>query len=197
MDKHFRLWEKLALVALSCLLLLACRAQGERDALRENLIRLHVIAVSDEPREQAVKLRVRDAVLDYVNPLLADAADCAEARERLFASLDGVAEAAAEAAAGRGVTVTLGQTDYPRRVFDGGALPAGRYVSLRVTLGAGEGHNWWGLIFPQLALPAVTAEAAAETMAADATRPEAEDGFEVRFFTLELWDRLIRAITAS
>ena len=48
MDKHLYLWEKLALVALSLFLLLACRAQGERDALRENCIRLHVIAASDE-----------------------------------------------------------------------------------------------------------------------------------------------------
>ena len=158
MDKHLRLWEKLALAALSLLLLTACRAQGERDALRENLIRLHVIAVSDAAQEQAVKLRVRDAVLSYVNPLLADAAD------------------------------------YPARSFEGGALPAGCYESLRVTLGAGEGHNWWGLIFPQLALPAVTAEAAEPVMAEDGAEPECTDGLELRFFTLELWDRVVRLL---
>ena len=194
MDKHLRLWEKLALVSLSLLLLAACRAQGERDALRENLIRLHVIAVSDETQEQAVKLRVRDAVLSYVNPLLSDATDASEAREKLFASLDGVAQAAAEAAGGRAVRVTLGPADYQARVFEGGALPAGRYEALRVTLGAGEGHNWWGLIFPQLTLPAVTAETAEPTMAEDGAEPECADGLELRFFTLELWDRVVRLL---
>lgn len=194
MDKHLRLWEKLALAALSLLLLTACRAQGERDALRENLIRLHVIAASDAAQEQAVKLRVRDAVLSYVNPLLSDAADAAQARERLYASLDGVAQAAAEAAGGRAVRVTLGAADYPARSFEGGALPAGRYESLRVTLGAGEGHNWWGLIFPQLSLPAVTAEAAEPTMAEDGAEPECTDGLALRFFTLELWDRVVRLL---
>ncbi len=191
MDKHKRLylWEKLALAALSVFLLLGCRAQGERDALG-GLIRLHVIAASDEAREQALKLRVRDAVLDYIDPLLADASGAAEARGRLFDALDGVAEAAASAAEGRAVTVTLGPADYPRRVSESAALPAGRYVSLRVTLGAGEGRNWWGLIFPQLALPAVTAAAVEETMAGEGTAPAAGEGFALRFFILDLRDAL-------
>lgn len=190
MDRHFYLWEKLALAALSLFLLFACRAQGERDALRENLIRLHVIAASDEAREQALKLRVRDAVLEYIGPLLSGASGAAEARSRLYAALDGVASAAAEAAEGRAVSVTLGPADYPRRAFEGGALPAGRYVSLRVTLGAGEGHNWWGLIFPQLCLPAVCGEAAEETMAREETPADEGEAFTLRFFVLDLWDAL-------
>lgn len=194
MDKHLHLWEKAALAALCLTLLLACRVQGEREALAQNVLRLHVIAASDAPEEQAQKLLVRDAVLAYLRPLLADAADRAEAEERLFGDLDGVARAAASAAGGRGVTVTLGPADYPTRTAEGFALPAGRYASLRVRLGAGEGQNWWGLIFPQFTLPAVQT-GGGETLAVGDFRLLTEgEGTEIRFFLLELWDALINRL---
>ena len=94
-------WEKAALVALCLTLLLACRVQGEQNALAQRVLRLHVIAVSDAPEEQARKLRVRDAVLDQLAPLLADAADRAEAEERLFGALESIARTASEAAGAR------------------------------------------------------------------------------------------------
>lgn len=194
MDKHLHLWEKAALCALCLTLLLACRVQGEREALAENVLRLHVIAASDAPEEQAQKLLVRDAVLAYLRPLLADAADRAEAEERLFGDLDGVARAAASAAGGRGVTVTLGPADYPTRTAEGFALPAGRYASLRVRLGAGEGQNWWGLIFPQFTLPAVRAGDSEAIAAGGFPLLEGGEGTELRFFLLELWDAVINRL---
>ncbi len=191
MDKHLHLWEKAALCALCLTLLLACRVQGERAALASDVLRLHVIAASDAPEEQAQKLLVRDAVLDSLAPLLTDVRDRAEAEERLFTALPAIAEAAASAAGGREVTVTLGPTDYPTRSAEGVTLPAGRYESLRVRLGAGEGHNWWGLVFPQFSLPAVRADGG-ETIAAGDFRLLTEgEGAEFRFFLLELWDALI------
>ena len=83
MNRHLHLWEKAALAALCLTLLLACRVQGERDALARSVVRLHVIAASDAPEEQAQKLLVRDAVLAYLAPLLEGADSKAEAEERL------------------------------------------------------------------------------------------------------------------
>lgn len=195
MDKHFRFWEKAALAALCLTLLLACRVQGERDALAQNVLRLHVIAASDAPAEQARKLRVRDAVLDCLVPLLEGVTERSEAEERLFGNLDGIARAAASAAEGRGVTVTLGPADYPTRTAEGYALPAGRYESLRVVLGAGEGRNWWGLVFPQFALPAVQSRDGTEVLTVgDFCLLTEGEGTELRFFFLELWDRLVNRL---
>lgn len=190
MNRHLHLWEKAALAALCLTLLLACRVQGERDALARSVVRLHVIAASDAPEEQAQKLLVRDAVLAYLAPLLEGADSKAEAEERLFGALEGVACAAAAAADGRQVTVTLGPAQYGSRTGESCALPAGRYESLRVILGAGEGHNWWGLLFPQLTLPAVEGEAAREALAVDGDTA----GPELRFFWLELWDALVNRL---
>ncbi len=194
MDRHLYLWEKAALCALCLTLLLACRVQGERETLAQNVLRLHVIAASDAPEEQEQKLLVRDAVLAYLTPLLADVTKRAEAEERLFADLDGIARAAASAAGGRGVTVTLGPADYPARMAEGYALPAGRYESLRVSLGEGGGHNWWGLIFPQFALPAVQTGSGKTVAAADFRLISEGEGTEIRFFLLELWDALINRL---
>ena len=195
MNKHLYIWEKAALCALCLTLLLACRVQGERDALSANTLRLHVIAASDEPEEQARKLRVRDAVLCYLTPLLADVTERDEAEARIAEELAGVARAAASAADGRAVTVTLGPADYPTRTAEGLVLPAGRYESLRVILGEGEGHNWWGLVFPQFALPAVEAGSGTDALAVGEFRLLAEgEGTELRFFLLDIWNRLVNRL---
>ena len=195
MNKHLHLWEKAALCALCLTLLLACRAQGERQALSANTLRLHVIAESDQPEEQARKLRVRDAVLTCLAPLLADVTERAEAEARIAEALEDVARAAASAADGRAVTVTLGPAEYPTRTTEGLTLPAGRYESLRVVLGRGEGHNWWGLVFPQFSLPAVEPGGEERALAVGDFRilPEGE-GTELRFFLLELWDRIVNRL---
>ena len=195
MNKHLYIWEKAALCALCLTLLLACRVQGEREALSANTLRLHVIAASDEPEDQARKLRVRDAVLCYLTPLLADVTERDEAEARIAEELAGVARAAASAADGRAVTVTLGPADYPTRTAEGLVLPAGRYESLRVILGEGEGHNWWGLVFPQFALPAVEAGSGTDALAVGEFRLLAEgEGTELRFFLLEIWNRLVNRL---
>lgn len=195
MEKRLMRWETIALAALCFTLLAAGWAQGEYTKLSGAVIRLHVIAASDDPAEQAIKLRVRDAVLEYLAPVLADGMDSAETRETIFADLNGIAAAAAGEAQGRAVTVTFGPENYPARRFEGGVLPAGRYESLRVVLDGGEGHNWWGLLFPQLCLPAAElspeAERLQETLARDGLLllPE-QEGVELRFWILDFWGQL-------
>ena len=196
MGKHFKRWETAALLALSVTLLAAAWAQREQAALSGQLIRLHVIAASDEQTEQAVKLRVRDAVLACLEPVMDGAAGPADARERLSGHLRQIAEAASAAAEGRQVTVTFGPARYPERVFEGGTLPAGRYESLRVILGAGEGHNWWGLLFPQLCLPAAQSGGQElelrETLRRDGVLIEEErPGVQLRFRLLECWGEML------
>ena len=187
MKHSLKLWEGAALGALCLTLLAACWAQGRQTELEGNLIRLHVIAASDAPEEQALKLRVRDAVLDCLTPVLDGVTEREEAETRLTAALDAVAAAAGTAAEGRPVRVLLGPAAYPATSFPGGTLPAGRYESLRVILGEGEGHNWWGLLFPQLALPAAEG-GLRETMALDSFRLLTDqEGYEIRFRVLELW----------
>ena len=193
--KHVRFFETALLLALCASLCAGTWAQGRQAALSRELVRLHVVAASDDAREQAVKLEVRDAVLAYLEPQLQDVTDSTQAREIISGSLQGIAEAAAERAGGRGVTVTLARERFPLRCYDTFTLPAGEYDSLRVTLGAGKGHNWWCVVFPPLCTPAVSEAELSEAMSREGYAVITEsEGYELRLRTLELWGELVEFI---
>ncbi len=186
-------WEISMLLALCITLCTGTWASARSEALSDALVRLHVIAVSNEAEEQEIKLRVRDSVLAYLEPRLEGADDAAEARELISAELDGIKAAAETAAEGREVSVTLSREYYPTRDYGSFALPAGSYESLRVVLGEGEGHNWWCVVFPPLCLSAAEAENALETLGGDSAQLLSGEGEGVvfKFRLLELWGELM------
>ena len=198
MNKQFRLWEGAALLALCLALLSGVWAEGRQQSVSKKLVRLHVIAVSDEEQEQELKLAVRDAVLDYLRPVLADSEDSATARQLLEENLEGIARAASAVSEGRQVTVSLGAERYPLREYEGFTLPAGTYDSLRVVLGEGRGHNWWCIVFPPICLTAAQAEQVQSVMGGEdfALVTEAE-GYELRFRLVELWGELMNLLAAA
>ena len=120
------------------------------------LIRLHVIAESDSEHDQALKLTVRDAVLETVGAIVEGCSTKDEAEEVIFASLDVIRAAAEktlrENGSGAEVTVEFSPEYYPTREYESFRLPAGKYTSLRVKLGSAEGRNWWCVLFPPLCL---------------------------------------------
>ena len=166
-------------------------AQGRQASIAAGVLRLHVIAASDAGEEQALKLRVRDAVLEELRPLLRDAEDAAEARAIAEANLPSLAAAAAAVSEGRCVSVSLGRERYPLREYGAFRLPAGEYVSLRVTLGEGRGHNWWCVIFPTLCLEAAEAPGLRETLGEENyALVSGREGYALGFWLLELWGEL-------
>lgn len=192
---RLRKWESAALIALCIALLCSSWAAATSERVSGSLVRLHVIADSDEAEEQAIKLRVRDAVLAYLEPKLEDAPTSAAAREIISGELDGIASAAESASEGRAVSVSLGEEYYPTRDYGTFALPAGRYESLRVTLGSGEGHNWWCVVFPPLCLSASEAEDAFSELDEGTRSVIAEsDGVQFRFKLLELWGEFMHLL---
>jgi len=194
-SRHLYIWELAGLVTLCFLLLSGVWAEGRQTSIAGSLVRLHVLAVSDAPEEQAVKLRVRDAVLSLLAPKLAGVQNADEAGEVLADSLPLIRAAAEQAAEGRPVRVSLGEERYPTRNYAGFSLPAGRYRSLRVVLGEGQGHNWWCVVFPPVCLSAAEKEAMQPVMNPDdyalITR---EDGWEIRFRIVELWGELLNSL---
>lgn len=125
-------------------------------------VRLHVIADSDGEEDQALKLKVRDAILATSTPMLEGCRTQEEAIERLEEGTETFRAAAEAVIAAEGredtVTVLLSREAYPTRGYDTFCFPSGEYVSLRVVIGAGEGKNWWCCLFPPLCLGAATPE---------------------------------------
>ena len=131
------------------------RVSLEQRGLASRLIRLHIVAASDTPEDQARKLRVRDALLPRIEALTAACHDARSAETALRAGLPELERLAAETlATGEPVRASLERERFPRRDYDSFSLPAGVYRALRITLGRGEGHNWWCVAFPALCLPA-------------------------------------------
>ena len=166
----------------------------DRQKLREELVRLHVVAASDSAEDQAVKLRVRDAVIESLQAEMQNLKDADAAKEYLRENLPKIEAVANQVLQEAGfedtATVSLCVEEFTTRVYDTFTLPAGLYEALRITIGEGEGHNWWCVVFPSLCLPA-TSEGF-EDVACGAGFSETltdtltgEDGYEVRFFLLD------------
>ena len=192
---RLKIWELSLLIALCISLCAGAWAQAKQEEISSDLVRLHVIAVSDSETEQNIKLDVRDAVLGYLAPKLEGAESIAAARSIISAELDGIAEVSRSAAQGRPVSVTLSREYYPTRSYEGFSLPAGEYESLRVILGEGEGHNWWCVVFPPLCVSAAEQDRALDAMSGDVRGIISDDGGRViRFRIVELWGELTRLI---
>ena len=177
------------MLSLCFALLTGLWAQGTQARLAGRLVRLHVIAASDSAADQAEKLAVRDAVLRCLTPKLRQAEDAAEAR-KIIRSAETLILRAAKTATTQPVRVDFGTEHYPTRDYGAFALPAGDYDSLRITLGAGEGKNWWCVIFPPLCTQEALSPDAAETLSRQdrALITRADGEYEIRFRILELWD---------
>lgn len=194
--KKLRLWELAALLALSITLCVGTWAQAAGERISSSLIRLHVVAASDDEYEQALKLRVRDAVLDYLDAAMPETDSVDAARAFLEDSLDGIRRAAADAAEGRTVRVTLEPEYFPTKDYGGFSLPAGRYEALRIVLGEGRGHNWWCVVFPPVCLSSAQDELLSETMGSrELGTVKRAEGYELRFRAVELWGNLAEKLS--
>ena len=135
---------------------------GEEE-IYDTVVRLHVLANSDSEEDQALKLKVRDAVLEITAPMLADCSSQSEAQSLLETHKEEIQAAAERVIAAEGyaypVSILLGLEDYPERDYDSFCFPAGTYLSLRVCIGDAEGQNWWCCLFPPLCLGTATASA--------------------------------------
>ena len=134
---------------------------GEQEVY-DTVVRLHVLANSDSEEDQALKMEVRDTLLEAAAPYLEGCTTQEEVVQSLTLHLSDLEAVATETVIAQGyeypVTVLLGEEDYPTRTYESCAVPAGSYVSLRVCIGEAEGQNWWCCLFPPLCLSAATAK---------------------------------------
>lgn len=118
------------------------------------VIRFRVIANSDNPIDQAIKLDVRDRILETLDPELngVKSRRVAELRIRaLRGALSRVANQVLTAHhVGYRARVEWTRTVFPTKAYGSWVLPAGRYQALLIVLGRGAGHNWWCVLFPSL-----------------------------------------------
>ncbi len=166
-------------------------------SIEQKVLRLHIVAHSDDSADQALKLQVRDLVLQQTAPLMTGTASRADAEAALAPYLPEI-ECAAEAllrAAGCPYRVQAQFTDmyFTTRTYDSGTLPAGHYRALRLTIGSGQGKNWWCVMFPPMCLSAAITDSAPAAVSGDILSAEEQDiithpeDYRVRLKAVEWW----------
>ncbi|MBR4867954.1 MAG: stage II sporulation protein R [Clostridia bacterium] len=159
--------------------------------IREKVFRLHILANSDSPADQQLKLKVRDALLTYGGPLLSGAQNKEEAAGLANQHINELQQIAQNAlnkyGSDQSVSITVADTYFNTRYYQTVTLPAGTYTALRVVLGEGKGKNWWCVMFPNLCIPTATDSKGMEDVLTPGQTKLVEGGnqYKIKFKTIE------------
>ncbi|MGL5633696.1 MAG: stage II sporulation protein R [Sarcina sp.] len=130
------------------------QAQMNVGEISDKLIRFHVLANSDSTEDQNLKIKVRDAVIAYINPYLENSESIENSREILKSKEEEIIEIAKKVIKKEGydykVAVELGKSNFPVKTYGNVTLPQGEYEAFRILIGEAKGQNWWCVMFPPL-----------------------------------------------
>lgn len=125
-----------------------------QNGIAGKVVRFHVLANSDSEADQALKLAVRDRVLQEYGSLLTACENKGETLAALEKMQQEICETAAAEVSAQGqeypVRVSLVREEFPFKKYDDLIFPAGVYDALRIEIGEAEGQNWWCVLYPQM-----------------------------------------------
>lgn len=130
--------------------------EAQCSELSQDVFRLHILANSDSEADQSLKIKVRDEVLDYTEDLFNSANSKEEAESIISDNLQSISNVAYQTVLDNGydyvVTAEITNMYFTTRYYEGYTLPSGMYDALRITIGEGEGHNWWCVMYPSICI---------------------------------------------
>lgn len=125
-----------------------------QEHLAQEVLRFHILANSDSDEDQALKMEVKEKVLDYLEENVPDGLDVDETKEWMRRHTEELENVAGDviAAEGKDYTVSAAVTTcyFPEKTYGDVTFPAGNYEALRIEIGAAKGHNWWCVLYPNL-----------------------------------------------
>ena len=166
------------------------------ESVQSEVLRLHIPANSDSEYDQDIKLRLRDYILQEYSTKLACESDVQQAIAQTEALLPEIEQSCNEFLAAEGAPygakAELCNMHFNTRVYDNVTLPAGEYTALRITLGSGEGQNWWCVMFPPLCIPVASEEKQTELLPDVLVSEEKAEKVEIKFALFEFFEWLVR-----
>lgn len=165
--------------------------------VRQEVLRLHIPANSDSDEDQRLKLMLRDFLLEKYGSMLSCESTRDEAIEavgQLLAQIEAdCTEYLRQCGADYSARAELVDMYFTTREYESVTLPAGEYTALRVTLGSGEGRNWWCIMFPPLCLPAASVVLDEDDVLTEFTEPESvEWGFALYEWLEKLLEKRVQ-----
>ncbi len=170
--------------------------------LRDNVLRIHILANSDDQADQELKLKVRDNMLLTGLTEFEECTNLETALNVAENSLEEFKAVAQNTVSEYGfdypVNVRIGKRYFETRVYDDFTLPAGVYDALIVEIGKAEGKNWWCVMFPSICVPTST-DASLRDSVNDCAANIAENpqNYQIRFKTVEIFEYFKKIITNS
>lgn len=167
------------------------QSAGSLQMIPDEAIRLRILANSDSDEDQRIKRAVRDEVNSYITNLVQYVDDIDVGREIIEASIPELEKIVADTLEFEGIereyTIEYGENIvFPMKIYDEYVYPAGEYEAILITIGEGDGSNWWCVLFPPLCFLDFSN---GSTIAEEEDEVEeialAEDEVEVKFFLLE------------
>ena len=164
--------------------------------VREEVVRLHILANSDSEEDQRVKLAVRDALLNCGEEMFSGAVNVDNAADILNSQKSELIETANAVLAENGfdydARICLVKEYFSTRTYENFTMPAGEYLALKVILGKGEGHNWWCVMFPPLCLPAAAEKTELDAVfgSGGAKLVQSSPKYEMRFKIVEVFEEI-------
>lgn len=194
-----------AAVLLVCFGYLLLSGERSASAVREQVVRFHVVADNDSAEAQALKIKVRDGVFSLVESLFSA---CGSQEEALQVAKENSALLEAEAerillenGCRETVEIQVGERFFPTKVYGALSFPAGRYQALSVRIGEAAGENFWCVLYPALCVsPAVAEEESAREMIAavgeegTALLQKSGNAQKIRFALVEWWAWLVEIL---
>lgn len=185
-----------AVVGLLCAIFTSmAHFEAACDDLRQNVLRLHIIANSDSEEDQAVKLLVRDKILAETSDIFTGETELEKAEEKAAERLDEFCKTAEEVLSEKGFSyganAEIGDSYFETREYEDFTLPAGNYRSLIIRLGDAKGKNWWCVIFPAVCIPAASEASLSDSVeVTSAEIAEHPQKYVMRFKTVEIYEDL-------
>lgn len=164
--------------------------------IRSDVLRLHVIANSDSSVDQNLKIRLRDFLLEEGKSIFDGSVNVENAVEKIEPQIPALEKSAKEFIQASGfdydVKISLSREYFTTRTYETVTLPAGRYLALRVVIGAGEGHNWWCVMFPPMCVPAADKKDEIENVFTEdeIKLVESSPKYEIRFKVVEICEEI-------
>lgn len=179
------------LLCTLCVIFIPTEAEA---AIYEDTIRLHILAPSDSVQDQSLKLEIRDKILQKYGYMLNDTNSIDQAKSLIGESLESIRRDTdawiREMGYSYSAQVELETEWYGTREYANFTLPAGEYLSLKITIGEGEGQNWWCVMYPPMCLNAAV-KSESEYTGAEQTLIQ-NDRYRVKFKLLEASSELFK-----
>lgn len=161
-----------------------------------DVFRFHILANSDSEEDQALKLKVRDKVLEKTKILFDTANSKSDAEKFVKANLETIEKIAQNEVYKNGynypVKAEVVNMHFDTRYYESYTLPSGMYDALRITIGNAKGHNWWCVMYPSICISTVDEgkDRAKDALSDDEYSVVTDNKVEYKFFIVELFQKI-------